>query len=312
MVATQTQLRRGTSTQCNAMTPVEGEVIVDLTNDRLRVGDGSVLGGIHIPNNRDIMSQAFSYWATGGTGNAITITPSPPLISYTTGTSFDVMASANNTGATTFNVNGLGAGTVQKVVSGALTGLEAGDIVSGNIYTLKRNGSVWQLMNPSKVVDVSGLVFLDSASVAGDVIEFQSLIDSTYDDYLLKFNNITVAAAVNLVAQYSTNNGSSYLSTGYVNHTLSSVSLTLTSGSFLGQGSPVINGELKMMGMNNTDASKTFIYNGNGGNSAGAMTKTPAAYSTNSSTSAFNAVRIVSATGSSISTGTASLYGYRK
>lgn len=44
-MATTIQVRRGTTAQCNAITPAEGEPVFDTTLDQLRVGDGTTVGG---------------------------------------------------------------------------------------------------------------------------------------------------------------------------------------------------------------------------------------------------------------------------
>jgi hypothetical protein len=43
--ATQVQTRRGTAAQVSAMTPAAGEVVADMTNFALSLGDGSTAGG---------------------------------------------------------------------------------------------------------------------------------------------------------------------------------------------------------------------------------------------------------------------------
>ena len=73
MTATQTQLRRGTKSQCEAMTPAEGEVIVNLTDDRLHLGDGLLAGGHPIPNAHDLQNGAFTTFDAGGTANDLTL-----------------------------------------------------------------------------------------------------------------------------------------------------------------------------------------------------------------------------------------------
>ncbi len=45
MTTTQVQARRGTAAQVAAMTPAQGEIVVDTTNNRMVVGDGSTAGG---------------------------------------------------------------------------------------------------------------------------------------------------------------------------------------------------------------------------------------------------------------------------
>ncbi len=47
-MATQRKLRRGTTSELNAFTPAQAEVVVDTTLNQLRVGDGSTLGGFKV------------------------------------------------------------------------------------------------------------------------------------------------------------------------------------------------------------------------------------------------------------------------
>ena len=47
-MATQLQIRRGTSTQVAAFTGAEGEIVVNTTNDSIHVNDGSTAGGFEV------------------------------------------------------------------------------------------------------------------------------------------------------------------------------------------------------------------------------------------------------------------------
>lgn len=70
-----------------------------------------------------------AYWwggTAGGTANAQTITVASPPAAYSSGQRFNFLAVAANTGATTLNVNGLGAVPVRK--GDGSTALTAGDI----------------------------------------------------------------------------------------------------------------------------------------------------------------------------------------
>lgn len=53
-MATQVQLRRGTSTECDAFTGVVGEAFYDTTNKRLRMSDGSTAGGTALAKLSDV------------------------------------------------------------------------------------------------------------------------------------------------------------------------------------------------------------------------------------------------------------------
>lgn len=144
MTATQVKRRRGTQAQCDAMTPVEGEIIVDTTNDRIRIGDGSLAGGHKVPNATDIQKGMFNTVSASGT-DTITVTLDPVPASYFTNMTVILKAANTNTGAATLNVNGLGAKNIYKVSSGALGALAAGDLVAGAYYTVRYDGTQFVL-----------------------------------------------------------------------------------------------------------------------------------------------------------------------
>lgn len=181
MPTNQVQLRRGTASQCNAMVPVEGEVVVDTTNDRLRLGDGSLAGGIIIPNAYDSQLQPFINGTVGGSANAITITLSPALTSYTNFQTVRFRATATNTGSATINIDGNGALTIKKIINGALVVLDASDIVGGGIYEGVVNNGEFQLLTliESGLISVSqgdlntstGTVTIDSGILDGNVAD---------------------------------------------------------------------------------------------------------------------------------------------
>lgn len=172
MTATQTQLRRGTAAQCDAMTPAEAEPIVDLTNDRLRIGDGVKAGGFPIPNGYDIQQAAMNFAVAGGSANALTLTVYPVPPGYAQPMNLRFRATSTNTGATTIDVNGLGAKNIYKWSSGSLVALSGGDLRSGGIYEISYDGVQFQLMNApvASIVSVGqGDLRTSTGSVGGSV-----------------------------------------------------------------------------------------------------------------------------------------------
>ncbi len=301
MTATQTRLRRGTASQCDAMTPAADEAISDTTNNRLRIGDGLRQGGFAIPNFSDVQRQAFGYGTAGGTADALTLTLSPPLLAYTGGVSVEFRASANNTGAATLDVNGLGAVNILKQVGGALVALEADDLVNGLIYKVTHDGTQFQLQYYTPTVQPSGLVFLGTSSFSS--LAFISLINSDFDSYLIDFS-LDVSGSSNLAIQFSTNNGSSYITTGYNNGGTTNQSQINISpqGSFY-YGKIDLRGVNTSSGLNRKMVRSEYVGLGLSlqiatGQSYGAL---------ETSVAAVNAVRILNA-----SAGSATLYGYSK
>lgn len=89
------------------------------------------------------------YAAAGGTGDVLTLTLSPAPAAYAAGQEFRFKATATNTTAATINVNSLGAKDIKRDGSSALA---AGDITSGQMYTLRYDGTNFQLLNASTFV----------------------------------------------------------------------------------------------------------------------------------------------------------------
>ena len=145
MVATQTQFRRGTAAQVDAMTPVAGEVVIDTTNNRACIGNGSTAGGIKVPTAKDIQNQYAIYGTVGGTANAITLTNAPVSTSYAAGQRYTFKATSSNSAATTVNVDGLGVKNIYKLSRGSLVALSGSEIYSSGMYVIIYDGTQFQL-----------------------------------------------------------------------------------------------------------------------------------------------------------------------
>ena len=86
-----------------------------------------------------------NYCAPTSAADNYTCTLDPAISAYSAGLWVLMKADFTNTGAATLALNGLSAKNIQKVSSGALTALTAGDIVSGVTYVLTYNGTVFVL-----------------------------------------------------------------------------------------------------------------------------------------------------------------------
>ena len=75
-MATQLQIRRGTSTQVAAFTGAEGEIVVKTTNDSVHVNDGSTAGGFEMARAdlNNVSDTSLNAALTGNTVSALTIT----------------------------------------------------------------------------------------------------------------------------------------------------------------------------------------------------------------------------------------------
>lgn len=81
---------------------------------------------------------------SGGTANAITLTPNPAVTALIPGQNFEFIGSNSNTGATTVNISGLGA----HVLVDNLNPLVANNILAGNINLISWDGTQFQLLAP--------------------------------------------------------------------------------------------------------------------------------------------------------------------
>lgn len=191
--AVQVQRRRGTTTQCEAMTPAEGEVIVDMTLDTLRVGDGSRAGGFVMPNAFQVQNNTFTRAAVGGTGNAITLTLNPAPVSYSIGLGLMFIATASNTGAVTVNVNGLGNINLYKPSNSGVVALAGGEIIAGCAYNIINDGTQFQMIGGVSGSSGAWKKIVET-SISGQGGGSSISIPSGYDAYDILLESDTVSA----------------------------------------------------------------------------------------------------------------------
>lgn len=84
------------------------------------------------------------YAVAGGTANAITATFSPARPAHQEGVRLYIKLAANNTGAATVNINGLGAVNLVKPGGAALA---SGDLKSGDIICIVYNGTTYEVVS---------------------------------------------------------------------------------------------------------------------------------------------------------------------
>jgi hypothetical protein len=104
----------------------------------------------------------------GGTPDVITASASPAIAAYVAGQTFRFVSTGANTGATTINLNGLGARSITKQGTIALA---AGDIPSGVLAEIVYDGTQFQLVNCiSSTPTFSTLTVSGAANVGGNAI----------------------------------------------------------------------------------------------------------------------------------------------
>lgn len=97
--------------------------------------------------------------ADGGAANAYTLTPVDPLPGYTARTLVVFVPTADNTGASTLNISGLGAKSIVSVSGNALA---AGDLTAGRYYSAFYDGTKFRLDNVTQN-------YIDQLVIAGTV-----------------------------------------------------------------------------------------------------------------------------------------------
>lgn len=112
-------------------------------------------------------NQILGAKTSGGSANAQTFTSDVPgaiSTAYAAGMGFVFVAGYTNTGACTFNVDGVGAVAIRK--GGANSALVANDIVAGGVYFVVYNGTYWTLLNPESGQTAAGAQPLDATLTA--------------------------------------------------------------------------------------------------------------------------------------------------
>lgn len=138
-----------TGTTSNASTTVAGKVEL-ATQAELNAGtDTGGTGASLVATPSQIaltaQNQKHNYFADTGSANTIVITPVPAITAYAAGQRFAIKVAANNTGATTANVSGLGAVNLYKNTSSAL---DSGDLLANQMIEIEHDGAQFQLMSP--------------------------------------------------------------------------------------------------------------------------------------------------------------------
>jgi hypothetical protein len=133
-MATQLQIRRGTSSQVAAFTGAEGEIVVNTTNDSIVVSDGSTAGGFEMARAdlNNVSDTSLNAALTGNTVSALTVTSLTSSGINVTGTvTADGLTSSGN-----IFLDGSGNPSVINKTSGA-----------GNnpIYRLQADTNYWDL-----------------------------------------------------------------------------------------------------------------------------------------------------------------------
>lgn len=104
-------------------------------------------------NAGQVQDGTFQWLGSSSGTNTITASGTPAVTAYAAGQLFRFTAGGTNTGATTLNIDSVGATSVTRQDNSALT---AGDIQSGEEFEVLYNGSAFILLNPSDAWAAAG------------------------------------------------------------------------------------------------------------------------------------------------------------
>lgn len=106
---------------------------------------GSATARTEYASAGQVQDGGLTYAVDTGAADAYAVSISPAPTAYATGMTLTFKATNTNTGASTINVNSIGAKTIKRF--GALD-LGAGDIESGGVYSITYDGTNFQLNSP--------------------------------------------------------------------------------------------------------------------------------------------------------------------
>ncbi len=112
-------------------------------NTKRHTGVGNSAARTDYSATGQVQDSSFLYAADGGSANTYTITLSPAVTAYAQGQIFHFKAANANTGASTLNVNSVGAKTIVKDVN---TALASGDISQHEVISVIFDGTNFQMV----------------------------------------------------------------------------------------------------------------------------------------------------------------------
>lgn len=128
------------------------------------VGASADTWGTKLNTDMDDVDALLTVLTTAGGTTAYTLTSGLSLAAYVSGQSFLIKMNATNTGASTLNVDSLGAKNITK---NGTTALASGDLVSGTIYRVAYDGTQFQVVDGTALdATLTALAALQTTTVA--------------------------------------------------------------------------------------------------------------------------------------------------
>jgi hypothetical protein len=245
-----------------------------------------------------LQDNMIGFAIASGTGT-YTATLSPAITSYVDGAQYNIrFTSSNTTAAPSLNLNGLGAITITAETGVALA---IGAIQAGAETIVRYVAALTQFVIIAGDSVSPVLIAAGTSGTNVTSLSFTGLITSAFTDFKLKLRHFAVGGTStgNFLLQLSTNNGSSYLSSGYSNAIIanpgSALSISTSGIPFYSLASPTdqhMNADISII----NPANLCFISVHSWWNNSGAI-NAAIVDGFNSSGSAVNAISIPSGAG---------------
>lgn len=131
-------------------------------------------------DRKDVVINAGDYNTSGGSSNAYTLSLDAQITALVEGMVVKFKANHANTGASTININSIGANTIKKADG---TDLIAGDLIVNGIYFLIYNGTNFILLSP--ILNGSNIrVFTAGGTINGATLPVPVYLDSSTNKVL--------------------------------------------------------------------------------------------------------------------------------
>lgn len=140
--------------------------------------DAIVAGFAKLPGLSKLREERITYAADTGAADVYVVTLDNAPSSYAAGLTIKMKVANTNTGASTVNVNSLGATAITRSDGSALT---AGDLTAGRIVLLIHDGTQFQLLSADAVAAASSAS--SAASSASDAEAAQTAAESALDSF---------------------------------------------------------------------------------------------------------------------------------
>ena len=131
-----------------------------------------------------------TYWGytTAGSANTYTLTTSPTISSYAADMFYHIKMNASNTGASTINVDSVGAKNIKKYGGAGMVDLAANDLESGGVYTIIYDGTQFLLLGGSATdsqvdINTADIFMLNSRRLSDHSANVLNTVDGFVDDF---------------------------------------------------------------------------------------------------------------------------------